>query len=170
MKTITLFLCALTICTSALSQSNADLGLGAMGLVVSDLEASEHFYKDILGMIDVGGFSLDEQWSQEAGASNGQPFAVKQLKLKDTTTATVLKLAYFDQEVARQEDKKSINSSSGVNYITFYYSAAAFQSAIARLDAAGIEKVGWVKRDRYQLIFVKDPDGVFVELIGPPEE
>ena len=169
MKTLSLLLCALAISTSALSQSNADLGIGAMGLVVSDITASEQFYTAILGMTDEGGFSLDAAWSKEAGAANGQPFSVKQLKLKDTLTATVLKLAYFDESVAPQPQKSSINSSSGVNYITFYYSGEAFQQAVKRIQAADIPIVGWVKRDRYQLLFVRDPDGVFVELIGPPE-
>lgn len=162
------FLCLLalsvTLCTA--QDSPAELGVAAIGLVVTDLEASEAFYKDILGFEAVGGFELDTKWSQEAGAANDKPFAVKMFKLVNEKTATVLKLAYFDTVTARPA-QTGVNSYAGVNYLTFYY--PELDTVNERLVNAGIEKLGWVKRDTYQLIFVRDPDGVFVELIGPPE-
>lgn len=148
------------------TQTNAELGVAAFGLVVHDIEASEHFYGDILGLVESGGFSLDEQWSKDAGAANNEPFSVKEYKLQDTATATVLKLAYFEKPV-KKLDISSINQQSGVNYITLFFSAQAFNAILKRLDEAGIKKTGWVKRKGYQLFFVKDPNGVFVEVVGP---
>lgn len=149
------------------SQSNAQMGVAAMGYVVSDIEKSEKFYTEIVGLIPVGGFSLDEQWSKDAKASEGLPFSVKMFKSANEPTATVLKLAYFEKGVVKKRPaQKSIKSFAGVNYLTFYFEEV--DSIAARAKAAGIEIVGWVKREKYQLFFIRDPDGVFVEIIGPP--
>lgn len=169
MRTLIIIFCVLAQYFISYSQSNADLGVAAIGIVVSDIEISENFYRDILGMKEVGGFSLDEPWSKEAGVANGKPFSVKLFKMKDLSSATVLKLAYFDK-TEKSADKQAINLSSGVNYITLYYSAEEFQQVIERTVAADIKKMGWVKRDSYQLFFIKDPDGIFVEIVGPPDK
>ena len=95
MKPILTLFCILTSFLSLNAQSNAELGVGAMGLVVSDIEASEEFYTKILGLTPIGGFSLDEQWSKEAGAANNKAFSVKQFKLQDKPSGTIVKLAYF---------------------------------------------------------------------------
>jgi len=147
-------------------ESPADLGVAAIGLVVSDIDASERFYNDILGMQPAGSFSLDEQWSEDAGAANDKSFSVKMFKLNNSKTATVLKLAYFDK-VKRRPKQYGINEYAGVNYITLNYND--LKPVADRLEKAGIKKLGWVKRDTYQLFFVRDPDGVFIELVGPPD-
>ena len=127
MKRIIILLISLfTSLPTLIPQSNADMGVAAIGLVVSDIEASEAFYKEILGLVEVGGFSLDEKWSKEAGAANGQPFSVKQFKLKDQPTATVFKLAYFE-ETNKRQDHRGINQFSGVNYLTLYYTGQEFK-------------------------------------------
>ncbi len=87
MKNYLLLIITILIGNYALFQSQAEMGVGAIGLIVSDLEASEAFYKDILGMFEVGKFSLDPEWSKEAGAANNEPFTVKQFKQKDIPTA-----------------------------------------------------------------------------------
>ena len=169
MKTLIIIYCALVLNFASFSQSNADLGVAAIGLVVSDIEISEQFYKGILGMQEVGGFSLDEQWSKEAGAADGKSFSVKQFKMKDLSSATVLKLAYFDK-TEKQADSRGININSGVNYISLYYNALDFKEVVERISESGIEKLGWVNRDSYQLVFIKDPDGIFIEIVGPADK
>ena len=144
MRTLTTCLLVIFLGHSIQSQSNADLGVAAIGLVVTDIEASKKFYVDILEMVEVGGFSLDEEWSKDAGAASDQPFSVIQLKLKDTVTATVLKLAYFNK-TERKPESSGINLISGVNYITLFYSDQGFHDVMVNLDKAGIEKIGWVK-------------------------
>ena len=168
MKKLLISLCIFILSSPLLSQSNADLGVAAIGLVVSDIEQSEDFYTNIIGMREVGGFSLDKQWSMEAGAANDQPFSVKQFKLVDAPTSTILKLAYFDH-TDKVAETSGIDKRPGVNYITLFYNKSGFNEVIDRVNKAGIKKIGWVKRDSYQLVFVRDPDGVFVELVGPPE-
>lgn len=158
-----LLLIFLTIGFSAQAwQSNEELGVLAIGLVVSDIEASEKFYTEIVGMVPSGQFSLDEQWSKEAGAANNKPFSVKMFKMKSMDSATILKLAYF-AKTDKQKEKKGIDVSSGVNYLTFSYKS--LDPVIERIEKAGIKIIGDVKRDGYRIIFIKDPDGVYVELI-----
>ena len=143
-------------------QSNEELGVLAIGLVVSDIKASEKFYTEIVGMVPAGQFSLDEQWSKEAGAANNKPFSVKMFKMKDQPSATILKLAYFDK-TAKGKQTKGIDVNAGVNYLTFSYKELA--PVINRINSAGIEIVGDVERDGYWIIFIRDPDGIFIELI-----
>lgn len=147
--------------------SPADLGVAAIGLVVSDIEKSEKFYTEIIGMVPAGSFSLDATWSKEAGAANDRPFSVKMFKMVDGKSATILKLAYFDS-VGPRPEQSGVDVMAGVNYITLHYDS--LDEVVKRIDEAGIKRLGWVKREGYQLIFIRDPDGLFVELVGPPEK
>ncbi|PIQ50190.1 MAG: hypothetical protein COW03_01650 [Cytophagales bacterium CG12_big_fil_rev_8_21_14_0_65_40_12] len=143
-------------------QSNEELGVLAIGFVVSDIEASEKFYTEIVGMVPAGQFSLDTQWSKDAGAANDKPFSVKMFKMKDKPSATILKLAYFDK-TSKAKESEGIDMKSGVNYLTFSYDSLT--PVLARIEKAGIKLVGDVKRDGYRIIFIRDPDGMFIEMI-----
>ncbi len=158
------------LCVAALpinaQESPAELGVAAIGLVVSDLAESEYFYTQVLGMKKTGEFSLDSEWSKEAGVANEKPFSVKVFKLVDGPSATTLKLVQFG-ETKRAPLEGSIDEVSGVKYITLNY--LNLEDVISRIRSEGIEIVGHVQRDNYQLLFVRDPDGVFIELIGPPD-
>ena len=156
--------------TLTAQRKEAELGVGAIGLVVSDIKASEHFYEDILEFIPAGGFELDKQWAIDSGASNNRPFGVKMYKQVNGDSATVLKLAYFNPEVSKRTEQNGIAAYAGANYLTFYYNGDDFYRIAEKLKKEGYSPLGWVKRERYQLFFVKDPNGVFIELIGPPEE
>lgn len=155
------------ICTTKIFSQNAsdpaDLGVAAIGLVVSDIEASEKFYTEILGMIQTGSFSLDEEWSEEAGMSEGRPFSVKMFRSVDGPSATILKLAYFDH-VPKQSLPTSAATKSGVNYLTFHYND--LDPILERIEKANIDIIGKVKRS-YELVIIQDPDGVFIELVQP---
>ncbi len=169
MKKLTLlFIAFLLISIVTRAQTDAELGVASIGLVVSDLPASERFYKEIIGMEEIRQFSLDEKWADDAGASNGRPFSVKMLKQKNLPSATILKLAYFEK-MEKKPEMSGVDVQAGVNYLTFSYDAKGFEEIVDRIEKAGIEKMGWVSRDRYRLFFIKDPDGVFVEIFGPPE-
>ena len=157
-----LFLLLLATASSALAQTGQ---ISAIGYVVEDIDRSEAFYTKVLGMQAVGGFSLDTTWSREAGAAHGRPFSVKQFKLGDGPGATLLKLAYFDSSAPRPH-QQGLDTPAGVNYLTLSYPDLA--PLVARLEKAGIPILGYVRRKEYQLIFTRDPDGLFIELVGPP--
>ncbi len=165
MKKIRIGILTCLLLTSVLAkamQNDAELGVLAIGFVVSDIEASEKFYTEIVGMVPAGQFSLDAQWSKEAGAANDKPFSVKMFKMKDKPSATILKLAYFDK-TAKSKESKGIDINSGVNYLTFSYESLT--PVLARIEKAGIKLVGDVKRDGYRIIFIRDPNGMFIEMI-----
>ncbi|HHP7242741.1 MAG TPA: VOC family protein [Cyclobacteriaceae bacterium] len=139
----------------------AELGAGAMGLVVSDIDISEAFYTEILGMQPAGSLYLDRVWSKEAGMSLDSSFTVRMYKLVNSQTATLLKLAYFG-EIEKRPNPLGINKTPDVNYLTFHYDD--LQPVLNRIKKAGIEIIGQLERN-YSLIIIRDPDGVFIELV-----
>lgn len=167
MKRILSLIVFIIAVSPSFSQSvKAEKGIAEVGLVVRDIEESENFYTEVIGMKPTGGFELSEEWSREAGAANGKPFKVKTFKLQDDEAATVLKLAYFDKVSARPE-QSGINSYSGMSYLTLHFKD--FDALVKRLHKNHIKIIGWVKRDNYQLLFIKDSNGVFLELVGPSD-
>lgn len=166
MKDLLIIAMAFTLTLNSFGQS-AELGVGAIGLVVSDIEVSEQFYTDILGFIPSGGFELTSEWSDEAGMAGGNPFAVKLFRLQEKESATVLKLAYFEN-TAKGKQTTGIDKESGVNYITFYYDTLT--DVKDRIMQADIPLVGEVERPAYKILIIRDPDGVFVELIELKEQ
>ena len=158
-----LFLLMLATASSVLPQTSQ---IAAIGYVVRDIDRSEAFYTKVLGMQAAGNFSLDTVWSREAGAAGGRPFSVRQFRLGDGPGATLLKLAYFEASEPRPP-QEGLDTPVGVNYLTLAYPELA--PVVARLREAGVPILGHVKREGYQLIFVRDPDGLFIELVGPPE-
>ena len=140
--------------------------ISAIGYVVEDIDRSETFYTKVLGMKPAGSFSLDTTWSREAGAASGRPFSVKMFRLGDGPDATLLKLAYFESTSPRPP-QDGLDTPGGVNYLTLAY--GDLQRVVDRLKEAGIPVAGYVRRETYQLIFIRDPDGLFIELVGPPD-
>lgn len=158
-----LFLLILATAPSALPQTGQ---IAAIGYVVRDIDRSEAFYTKVLGMQEAGGFSLDTAWSREAGAASGRPFSVRQFRLGEGSGATLLKLAYFKASEPRPS-QEGLDTPAGVNYLTLAY--PELEPVVARLREAGVPILGHVRREGYQLVFIRDPDGLFIELVGPPE-
>ena len=157
-----LLLLMLAVSCSALAQTAR---IAAIGYVVADIDRSEAFYTEVLGMKAAGSFSLDTIWSREAGAAGGRPFSVRQYRLGEGPGATLLKLAYFESSAPRPT-QGGLDTPAGVNYLTLSY--PDLEPVVARLKEAGIPILGYVRREGYQLIFTRDPDGLFIELVGPP--
>ena len=137
----------------------------AVGLVVSDIETSEKFYTEILGFTQFYEFSLDEAWADKAGMGNGKALSVKMFRLGGGPTAAALKLAYFAEAPAKKITS-GIDVESGVNYLTLRYQDSS--DVKKRIKSAGIPIVGEVVGPGYELFIVRDPDGVFIEIIQPP--
>jgi catechol 2,3-dioxygenase-like lactoylglutathione lyase family enzyme len=140
--------------------------ISAIGYVVEDIDRSETFYTEVLGMRPAGSFSLDATWSREAGAAGGRPFSVKMFRLGDGPDATLLKLAYFESTTPRPL-QEGLDTPAGVNYLTLNY--GDLQPVVDRLREAGTPVVGYVRRENYQLLFIRDPDGLYIELVGSPD-
>lgn len=136
-------------------------------MVVSDFDRSYKFYTEVLGMVKTGGFSIDDSFGEKSGLSNGVPFDVTILKTLNSEAATELKLLSFNQE-SKHPKQNHIQDDIGVQYLTFF--VEELSPFIKRIKAESIEILGdgpvSISGGR-SLLLIQDPDGTFIELIGP---
>lgn len=140
-----------------------------IGMVVTDLDESMTFYKDVIGMVQVdrSEFDIDSDFGERSGLTDNLPFHVEVLKLGGGDFATELKLMSFGDLPEKQENE-FIHTQTGIQYITIR--VTQLEPVIARLEEAGVELLGDTPielRGRDHFVLVQDPDGTFVELIGP---
>ncbi|WP_204336046.1 VOC family protein [Leptobacterium flavescens] len=136
-----------------------------MGVVVSDMERSLDFYKNILGMKETGGFDINSDFGKRSGLSNGLPFQVKILKLEDSPQANQFKLVSFGKK--RASIPEHIQDDTGVQYITIFVNSVT--PFLNRIRENNIELLGETPiklGDNRNFLLIRDPDGIFVELIG----
>lgn len=141
-----------------------------IGMVVSNLDQSLYFYKDIIGMVQVdqARFDVDADFGKKTGLTEDLPIHVEVLKLGVGAEATQLKLMTFGDRAKKQENE-FIHTQTGVQYLTF--SVANLAPIIERLKQNNIPLLGETPTPvgENHFVVVKDPDGTFVELIGPME-
>ena len=153
--------------TSEFSMPTIDLGC-----VVSDIDASLEFYTEAIGFQQASGFQVDAQFATEAGLTNQQSLDVKVLKLGEGGGATKLKLMQIGSQGGERSANEFIETTLGFSYITIFVKST--DAAMKRLKRAGVEPVanGPVTLPAnldpsLALIVVRDPDGNFIELVGP---
>lgn len=154
---------------NSFSQSNFSSKLIGVGVVVADLEQSLDFYIDGIGMVKTGSFDLSEDFTKRSGLSNGVPFSVTILKLEDSDEANEWKLMSFGKEASHPK-QKFVQDDVGMQYITI--NVKALKPIIERLKQRKVTFLGSTPtplNDSTQFLLVQDPDGNFVELIGPME-
>lgn len=137
----------------------------SIGLVASDFDTSYKFYTEIIGMKEVGGFSVPEVLSEKIGLAGGVAFDVKVLKLMEDDNATEFKLLSFKKP--KNPAESNITDRNGMRYVTIFYSN--LDGVIQRLKANNIPFLSEEPThipDGRRFVLVQDPDGVFVELIG----
>ncbi len=142
-----------------------------LGCVVSDIDASVKFYTEALGFQVSGGFEVSPEFATESGLTNNKKLEVKVLTLGEGPGATGLKLMQVEGESAKPKNEY-INTSLGFSYITIVVKST--DAAMARLKKSGVKPVaqGPVTLPKeinpdLALTIVRDPDGNFIELIGP---
>jgi catechol 2,3-dioxygenase-like lactoylglutathione lyase family enzyme len=140
-----------------------------IGVIVQDLEKSIDFYTNVVGMTKTGGFSIDEAFGKKSGLTGGAPFDVTVLKLKDSPEAAEWKLMSFGKEPAHPP-QKYIQDDIGMQYITiFVKSMKPFLERLEKHQVTLLEETPTFLEDGRQFVFFQDPDGNFIELIGPAE-
>ena len=151
------------------SQSNFSSKLIGMGVVVSDLEQSLDFYVNGIGMVKAYNFKINEDFGKRSGLSNGVPTEVTVLKLENSPEANEWKLMSFGKK-AKNPKPKFIQDDTGVQYITI--NVKALKPIIERLRAKNVSFLGNTPiplNEKSHFVLVQDPDGIFIELIGPIE-
>jgi catechol 2,3-dioxygenase-like lactoylglutathione lyase family enzyme len=149
--------------------SEFPMGSIQIGVITSDLQKAIDFYTKVIGMTKTGGFSVDEAFAAKSGLSGGVPFDVTVLKLKDDPEAAEWKLMSFGKE-ATHPTQKYIQDDIGMQYVTiFVKSMKPFLERINEHNVDLLEETPTFLEDGRQFVLVQDPDGNFVELIGPAE-
>jgi catechol 2,3-dioxygenase-like lactoylglutathione lyase family enzyme len=171
MKNILSFLllvAALASTSSSVAKAGefADSGI-SVGVVVSDLEKSVKFYTEVVGMKRTGGFDVPPEFSKKSGLTDGTPLSVVVLKVEDTPSAPSWKLMTFGDK-AKSQRSRYIMDHTGVQYITL--NVTDLTPFVARIKKHNVKLLGETPvplgGDK-QFVLIQDPDGTFVELIGP---
>jgi catechol 2,3-dioxygenase-like lactoylglutathione lyase family enzyme len=140
-----------------------------IGMVVSDLDQSVAFYKDVVGMVqtDRTQFDVNSQFGKDSGLTDGAPIHIEILKLGSGAEATELKLMTFGDK-AKKNPNEYIHSQTGIQYLTIQVTDIG--PSLERVKAHNIRLLGktpvTLPDGRLFLLF-QDPDGTFVEIIGP---
>jgi len=142
-----------------------------IGMIVKDLEQSMKFYKDVVGMVqvDITEFSVDADFGKKSGLTDSLPIHVQVLKLGKGENATQLKLMTFGDKAQPQENEY-IHSHTGIQYITIMVNDLT--PILERIKKHKVKRLGdtpIAMGDNY-FVLIQDPDGTFVELIGPIKE
>ncbi len=138
-----------------------------MGVVVSDLDRSMAFYQDILGMVKVNRYNISLEMGQKTGLSGGIPFFAEVLKVEDSPDATEWKLISFGKEAAHPK-QKWIQDDTGVQYITLMVkSLDPFLERLEQNKSPLLGETPTPLSETLSFVLIQDPDGNFIELIGP---
>lgn len=139
----------------------------SVGVVVSKMKKSLEFYTEVLGMQRTGGLSIDREFGRKSGLSGGKPFEVIILKTEDTTEATEWKLVSFKGK-AQHPEQKHIQDDTGVQYVTMF--VKSLDPFLVRINKKRVKLLGKTPTplgDGRYFALIQDPDGTFIELIGP---
>ena len=168
-KKISFLIVVVLMAFTSSAQSNFSSKLIGIGVVVSDLDRSLDFYTNGIGMVKTGSFDLDEDFTKRSGLSNGVPVTVTVLKLEDSPEASEWKLMSFGKKASHPQ-QKFIQDDTGMQYITL--NVKALKPVMERLKKMNVPFLGSTPtalNSNLQFLLVQDPDGTFVELIGPME-
>jgi predicted enzyme related to lactoylglutathione lyase len=138
----------------------------SIGVVVEDLDRSLDFYIHVIGMVKTGEFSVDADKAKELGLSNGNRFDVKVLKLENSENAPEWKLMSFGKKASHPK-QNYVPDDTGVQYITIF--VKSMKPILERIQKHGIKPLATpaMLDETRQFVLLQDPDGTFIELIGP---
>lgn len=138
-----------------------------VGNVVEDLDKSVEFYTEVIGMIKTGEFSVPAAKCKKLGLTNNYDLNVTVLKLEDSPNATEWKLMSVGTK-AKHPKQKWMTDDTGMQYSTIL--VKHLNPFIERCKKHNIKILSdtpsQLDENRY-FILVQDPDGTFIELIGP---
>ncbi|MBN8246969.1 MAG: VOC family protein [Verrucomicrobia bacterium] len=141
----------------------------SIGVVVSDLDRSLRFYTNVIGMKKTGAFTVDAAGGKRTGLTGGVPVTISVLRLGEGRNATDWKLMSFGKP-APHPAPQHLQDDVGMQYITL--NVRSLKPFLQRLKENNIPLLGETPipiGGNNHFVLVRDPDGVFVELIGPLE-
>jgi catechol 2,3-dioxygenase-like lactoylglutathione lyase family enzyme len=139
-----------------------------IGIVVGDLAKSTAFYTNAIGFKEVPGFKVTAERATEIGLTDNQPADIRVFVLGEGNLATRIKLMSFPNAPGKQPDQKYINSTLGMSYLTIF--VTDLNASLKRLEKERVKLLGKTPTDlgggNWIAVF-QDPDGNFIELVGP---
>jgi catechol 2,3-dioxygenase-like lactoylglutathione lyase family enzyme len=138
------------------------------GIVVKDSDRTARFLTNVIGFKEVSGFPVSSDLGKKIGLVDGHATQVRVFVLEDIEPATRLKLLSFPEAPGKQSDQAYIHSTLGIRYLTLY--VKDLNRVLERVKKAGVATLGETPVEigaGTWLLAVKDPDGNFIELIGP---
>lgn len=139
----------------------------SVGLVVENLNKSLDFYQNVIGMVKTSAFSVESARAKELGLSAGDRFDVTILKLENSEQAAEWKIMSFGKKPSHPR-QKYVPDDTGMQYITLY--VKSMKPILERLKKYYVKPLGITptKLDETRdFVLVQDPDGNFIEIIGP---
>ncbi|MFT6177975.1 MAG: putative enzyme related to lactoylglutathione lyase [Akkermansiaceae bacterium] len=166
-------LLVLSLLTSFVSADESEFRTATidLGVVVSDLDKSLKFYTEAVGFTVTGEFTASKEVTKDSGLSAGEEIVIKKLSLGEGKGATTLKLMQSAVDQSKKSDQTYITSSLGFSYLTIHVNST--KVALERLKKAGVKVLAkgpaTIPNTKVALTVIKDPDGNFVELVGPAD-
>ncbi|MBT3570348.1 MAG: VOC family protein [Opitutae bacterium] len=146
-------------------------GIVDVGIVAEDLERTVKFYTEAVGLKEIKGFEASAEKATQFGLTDNQPARVRVFVLGDAPGSARLKIMAFPKRPGTKPDQKFIHSTIGISYLTLRVSD--MDDALARLKKAKVKTLGATPASlggKMRITVFHDPDGNFVELIGPVKE
>lgn len=137
-----------------------------IGIVVSDIDEAAKFYTEVIGVTEVKGFSVDAEKGVGLGLTDNIGLDIRVFVLGEN--GTKLKMMSAPQTKPAKQDQKFIHSTLGLSYLTLR--VTDLDAAVKRIKDAGVKfegKTPYQLNGATYLATVRDPDGNFIELIGP---
>ena len=166
---LTSILLSLSVLTSCSSDNNFKTSVIDCGIVVRDINKSREFYESI-GFLQITRFDVPKKISGDAGLSNYNNLSVSVMALAGDPEGSKVKLV--ESEYANTADSQYIDTTVGISYLTIFVSDLS-----KILDTLKKKKIRVLKNGPVDLsaagftpnylIVIQDPDGNFIELVGP---
>lgn len=139
-----------------------------IGIVVGDIAKSAAFFTNAIGFKEVPGFKVSAERATEIGLTDNQPADIRVFLLGEGSLATRVKLMSFPGAPGKKPDQRFIHSTLGMSYLTLY--VADLNISLKRLEKEKVRLLGKTPTDlgggTWIAVF-QDPDGNFIELVGP---
>lgn len=142
-----------------------------LGIVVGDLEKSAKFYSEVLGCKEVNGFSVPAAFATSIGLVDNMDVTARVFVLGEGEKQSRIKMMAFPKSDRKKGDQSFIHSNLGFSYLTLH--VTDLDASIKRLEKAGVKLLGDTPvalGGNNGLLVCRDPDGNFIELIGPHKQ
>ncbi|MEM7011627.1 MAG: VOC family protein [Verrucomicrobiota bacterium] len=169
LKTLLVSISVLAAADLAIAQDDTPVFSSAtvdIGIVVSDIDKSAKFYTEIIGVTEVKGFSVTGEMGAGIGLTENVGLDIRVFVLGEG--GTKLKMMAAPETKPVKQDQKFIHSTLGLSYLTLRVND--LDAAVKRAKDAGVKfegKTPYLLSGNNYLLTVRDPDGNFIELIGP---